>query len=195
MDYTLIFTAALFAAIIFAISYLLVMKADTLPLVDGFADMPAQGPAASAPLLQALEGSCTLPEYQEMKMLLAKMAALKADVTSSAATISSTLYHPYITSQDIEQVGETAGRCFAKSIPGRELDIIYEKWSQRGKELVAALGGDAGAEALFISAWNESYDAARAGCLPPPSVAKLVSPREVQPLVAEASASPWSIGL
>ena len=73
-------------------------------------------------------------DLSELYALLGKMACLKPGHLVSA-TKSATFY----TMHDIEPVAETAARCFSKSIPVRDIEIIVDKWNTRGKMLLDRL--------------------------------------------------------
>ena len=78
-------------------------------------------------------------DLSELRLLLSKMACFKKDLLGTAQQIEATRYQPYATSMDIEPIAETTARCFAKTIPSRDLDIILEKWSTRAQTLVVRL--------------------------------------------------------
>ena len=78
-------------------------------------------------------------DLRELTLLLSKTSCLKKDLLSPSGIIEATRYQAYSTAHDIEPVAETTARCLAKSIPQRDLDIIMDKWTTRGKELIRAL--------------------------------------------------------
>jgi hypothetical protein len=78
-------------------------------------------------------------DLNELKNLLGKLCCLKQDLLSAGSLVNATKNNPYITSQDIEPVSETVARCFAKTVPKRDLDIILNKWSTRGDMLISRL--------------------------------------------------------
>jgi hypothetical protein len=179
------------ALVIFGIAYMIVMRADTIPLIstEGFADVAAApGLDGAARILTALEPACTSDKYAELKFLLAKMAAFKTDLQSASGTINATMYMPLMASQDREQVAQTVGRCHAKTVPARELDLILDLWKDRGEELIRDLVAEAGVAQntaaalyeLFASAWNDVYDVAKRYCIPgSPDISKeSSSPRD-----------------
>jgi hypothetical protein len=75
----------------------------------------------------------------ELQVLLGKLCCLKQDLLATGSLVNATKNSPYVTSQDIEPVSETVARCFAKTIPRRDLDIIVDKWTKRGDMLVRRL--------------------------------------------------------
>jgi len=78
-------------------------------------------------------------DLSELRLLLSKMACFKKDLLGTAQQVEATRYQPYATSMDIEPIAETTSRCFAKTIPKRDLDISLEKWSTRAQTLVLRL--------------------------------------------------------
>lgn len=82
------------------------------------------------------EGS---PDLDELRLLLSKLSCFKKDLTGVAGVVEATRYQAYATSMDIEPIAETTARCFAKTIPARDLDISLDKWSKRGQVLVNRL--------------------------------------------------------
>ena len=78
-------------------------------------------------------------DFRELTLLLSKTNCLKKDLMSPSGIVEATRYQAFSTAHDIEPVAETAARCMAKTIPPRDLDIVLEKWTKRGKELVRRL--------------------------------------------------------
>lgn len=78
-------------------------------------------------------------DLEELSVLLGKLACLKRDLMSPGHLVSATKTAAFSTMQDLEPVAETASRCFAKSIPVRDIDIAVDKWKTRGKMLLSRL--------------------------------------------------------
>jgi len=112
-------------------------------------------------------------DFDEFRLLLSKLACFKKDLIGTAAVVEATRYQPYATSMDIEPISETTARCFAKTIPSRDLEISLEKWGKRGKELIRRLCTSmdlsemesAQADTLFNSLMRDVSDVARSVCL------------------------------
>lgn len=131
----------------------------------------------------------------EMKHLLNKLSCFQKDLVSPKYTINATLKQPFITSHDIEPISETTGRCFAKTIPPRDIDIAMDKWTERGGVLLLRLCTsfsikDAEAtqlETTFKSFMREIYDITRDKCLQkePLDVSKR-GPRDPSPFSSKA---------
>jgi hypothetical protein len=190
--YSAIIGAIAAILVIFGIAFLVTMKADTLPLVreEGFADARlAPGTDGGARILDALVAECGSDKYHELKALLAKMSAFKIDLQSASGTIDATMYMPLIATQDREQVAQTVGRCHAKTIPARELDIILGLWKERGTELIADLAAPEQAAALgelFAGAWDDIYGVASRQCIAAAPSQKAVSPRDYVGITPDA---------
>jgi hypothetical protein len=78
-------------------------------------------------------------DLSELYALLGKVACLKRDLLSPGHLVSATKSATFYTMHDIEPVAETAARCFSKSIPVRDIEIIVDKWNTRGKMLLDRL--------------------------------------------------------
>jgi hypothetical protein len=75
-------------------------------------------------------------DIRELGVLLGKLACFKRDLLSPSGIVEATWKQPFNTSQDMEPIAETTARCFAKTIPKRDLDLSLDKWSMRGNMLV-----------------------------------------------------------
>jgi hypothetical protein len=112
-------------------------------------------------------------DLAELRLLLSKMACFKKDLIGTANVVEATRYQAYATSMDIEPIAETTSRCFAKTIPVRDLDIILDKWSKRAQTLVLRLCTSmnmnesqlSSAEVLLNALVKDVGDVARSVCL------------------------------
>jgi hypothetical protein len=78
-------------------------------------------------------------DLRELLVLLGKLSCFKKDLMGASGVVEATRYQPYSTAHDIEPVAETTARCFAKTIPPRDLAISFDKWSERGVTLLRRL--------------------------------------------------------
>jgi len=109
----------------------------------------------------------------ELTHMINKLSCFQSDLTSAAYTVSATLKQPFITTHDVEPISETTGRCFAKTLPPRDLDIAMDKWTDRGNFLIRRLctsysltnSDVAEVEANFQTFIRGIYDTARESCL------------------------------
>jgi hypothetical protein len=90
----------------------------------------------SATITETEEGP---EDLREMKLLLSKLACFKRDLMGVAQLVSATKQQPFSTAHDLEPVAETTARCFAKTIPQRDLELSLEKWGTRGTFLIKRL--------------------------------------------------------
>lgn len=124
----------------------------------------------------------------ELNQLLGKLSCMKRDLLSAGSLVNASKNAPYITSQDIEPASETVARCFAKTVPRRDLDISVEKWSKRGDMLVRRLctsynladGESTQARSLFSGLMADIGDILMTVCLKgTPTIAGEDGPRMV----------------
>ena len=78
-------------------------------------------------------------DLREMKVILSKISCFKRDLTGGAGVVEATRYQPFATSHDLEPVAETTARCFARTIPQRDLSLTLDKWGSRGTFLIKRL--------------------------------------------------------
>jgi hypothetical protein len=112
-------------------------------------------------------------DYNELELLLSKMACLKKDLLAPSGQVNSTRYQAFETAHDRIAVAELCGLCMSQNIPKRDLDIIFATWRDRGKELLRKLCTSANlleqevvtAEMLFKKAYDDVYTIATSRCL------------------------------
>jgi len=92
-----------------------------------------------AELLSLVLGAEGTADYDEFQLILSKLACLKKDLMSPSGIVQATLYQPYATSHDREPVSQVAASCLNRTIPKRDLDIVFETWYDRGKILLKRL--------------------------------------------------------
>jgi hypothetical protein len=78
-------------------------------------------------------------DLREMALILGKISCFKRDLTGTAGVVEATRGQPFSTSHDMEPVAETTARCFAKTIPQRDLQLSLDKWGSRGTFLIKRL--------------------------------------------------------
>ena len=74
-------------------------------------------------------------DLRELDLILSKLACFKRDLMGNGV-VNATRRQPFSTSHDLEPVAETTARCFAKTIPQRDLQLGLDKWGTRGTFLV-----------------------------------------------------------
>lgn len=140
----------------------------------------AESSAEAAQLFALFDGRLKAPgvdsgsdDFREFTQLLGKLACLKKDLMSPSGIVEATRYPDYATTSDLEPVQDTAARCFAKTIPQRDLDLAFDKWNKRATELLLHLCTAANltekevkqAEETFAKLWRDVYDVAQSQCL------------------------------
>jgi len=78
-------------------------------------------------------------DLRELTVLLGKLSCFKKDLMSPGKLVEATRKQPFSNSHDMEPIAETAARCFAKTIPKRDLQLSFDKWKKRGTHLVKRL--------------------------------------------------------
>ena len=129
-------------------------------------------------------------DIHEMTQLVGKLCCFKKDLLSPSFTVNATRQQPFVTMHDIEPIGETTGRCFAKTISPRDLEIAFDKWNSRGELLIKRLctayklsptDVDT-AQNLFRTVIRDVKDIARGACLHgEPMIAGKPGPRDPHP--------------
>jgi hypothetical protein len=128
--------------------------------------------------------------YRELNKLMGKLACFKKDLLSPSYMVDATRGQEFMTMHDIEPVAETTGRCFAKTISPRDLELALDKWTQRGELLVKRVCASQKiapekadkAEELFRVVIRYVRDVARTSCLSgEPTIAGKPGPRDPHP--------------
>jgi hypothetical protein len=112
-------------------------------------------------------------DLRELELLLSQLSCFKKDLMGVAQQVEATRYQPFATELDMEPIAETTARCFAKTIPPRDLELSFEKWSKRGMFLITRLCTAARlseaevveAEKLFRSFIADISEVAKKACL------------------------------
>jgi hypothetical protein len=109
----------------------------------------------------------------ELELLLHKMAALVADLTSTDRMVRQTRHLPFETAHDRMVVGELCGMCLQQTMSARDLDILLDTWRERGSLLLRKLctvenlsETDAlFSEKLWKDAWMRVHEVATTQCV------------------------------
>ena len=135
-------------------------------------------------------------DYDEFQLILSKLACLKKDLMSPSGIVQATLYQPYATSHDREPVAEVAATCLNRTLPKRDLEIIFGTWNTRGKILLLRLctltkmseADVQKCEAIFATVIADVQDVAMSRCL--------ISPKEqyAEAHDAQPNDDPYSSG-
>ena len=133
-------------------------------------------------------------DFREFRTLLSTLACFKKDLMGVVNQVEATRYQPFLTQIDMEPIAETTARCFAKTIPPRDLELAFDKWSKRGHFLIVRLCTAAElteaevdkADATYKAFITDLYDIAKDKCLTgTPTIAAEPAPREARPYDAD----------
>jgi hypothetical protein len=128
-------------------------------------------------LLGRIEGNPSVTEgsadYREFQLILSKLGCLKKDLMSPSGIVDATRYQAFETAHDRINVAEVCAMCFSKTIPERDLDIIFATWRDRGKVLLRKLCTEAQLneqgvkrlEDLYSKAWSDVYEISKSKCI------------------------------
>ncbi len=116
------------------------------------------------------EGSA---DYREFQLILSKLGCLKKDLMSPSGLVDATRYQAFETAHDRINVAEVCAMCISKTIPSRDLDIVFATWRDRGRVLLRKLCTEAQLneegvkrlEVLFNKAWQDVYEISKAKCI------------------------------
>lgn len=187
-SYTWVIVGILVAALIGLVVYLVVGRADTRPIKDGFYGGPINGTStlpcgrmsSEAEQLMAFFESKQLSvgeegkaDLHDLRNLLSKMCCLKQDLMAPQHLIAATKEMGFQTHMDIQPVADLTARCFSKTIPERDLSVQFIKWRDYGVDLLRRLCTAASlseaevlqAEQLFFATWKDVQDVAMTTCL------------------------------
>jgi hypothetical protein len=129
-------------------------------------------------------------DFREFRTLLSTLACFKKDLMGVANQVEATRYQPFLTQIDMEPIAETTARCFAKTIPPRDLELAFDKWAKRGHFLIVRLCTAADmseaefekAASLYKSFVADLYDIAKDRCLTgTPTIDAEPTPRDAKP--------------
>jgi hypothetical protein len=153
---------------------------------EGFFGGVARGAGSPDCLRSSAEGSELVAIFQdvgadnnyntenarELTQIVSKLSCFKKDLVGPSHIVEATRYQQFVTMHDIEPIAETTGRCFAKTISPRDLEIAFDKWSDRGEKLINMLCADNNmasvqadkAKKLFEYLVRDVKDIARGAC-------------------------------
>jgi len=106
---------------------------------------------------------------------------MEADISSPAAGSVRTQALQFRTSHDMDVASSIVGRCRAKAVNERDIELILDKFRDRGHELVRMLcPGDAGAVTEFDAVLGRLRWAMMGFCLhPQPSMDRPIGARDM----------------
>jgi hypothetical protein len=138
-------------------------NADAQKLLARFAEIPESDADAS-----------------ELRLLITKLCCMEADISSPAAGLIRTIPLQFRTSSDMDVASSIVGRCRAGAIQNRDIDLILDKFSARGHELVKKLCTDAAATSELDKVLGKLRWAMTSFCLKPtPSMDHPIGARDM----------------
>jgi len=170
------------------IVHLVLLKAGTRPFQQGFyggaisgsSTFPCSRMSSEAEELLSMFTGRSLAIGEEGKVdiislreLLSKMCCVKQDLMSPMQTLTAAKELGFATHTDIQPIADLTTRCFAKTIPERDLSIQFAKWRDFADAMIHRLCTASSmnerevqkAEALFKTVWNDIYGVAKTQCL------------------------------
>ena len=81
----------------------------------------------------------TSAEADELRLLVSKLCCMEADIAAPSAGVYRTMGLQFRTSQDMEPPSTIVGRCLRNAVNSRDIDLIIEKYKQRGHVLLKKL--------------------------------------------------------
>jgi hypothetical protein len=188
--------------------YLVIGRAETRPLKQGFYGGPINGTSglacgrmsSEAERLVAIFASKQLDvgeegqmDLHDLKNVLSKMLCMKQDLMAPQQTITAAKELGFATHMDIQPVADLTARCFSKTVPERDLSIQFGKWREFGLDMVRRLctagslteAESKEAEDLFVAVWKDAMDVALGACIGTIPSGK-VSPHDAAPRTPES---------
>jgi hypothetical protein len=201
------FIALLVVGVAIGVGVLFWQRGHTMPVVQGFkATEGFAGVAVGAGVPECLRSSSSASQlysmvsdpskgeegsadFKEFALLLSQLCCFKKDLLGVAGVVEATRYQEFNTQLDLEPIAETTARCFAKTIPSRDLELTFDKWQKRGQFSLTRLCTAAGlsesqfssAESLFKELLTDVKTVATSKCLSgEPTINAEPAPREVK---------------
>lgn len=177
IPYRLVFAVLVVAVAVGGVVYLLFGTPLYPRVFEGFVSQNIPKNLRALPeageLLTWLEKGKKGAVHAELELLLHKMAALVADLTSTDRQVQQTRHLPFETAHDRMVVGEICGMCLQKTLSARDVDLFLEAWRTRGGVLIRKLCtvenlSEAEAERveqMFSQAWARVHDVATVQCV------------------------------
>jgi hypothetical protein len=78
----------------------------------------------------------------EMRLLVTKLCCMEADIMAPSAGVYRTMNLQFRTSEDMEPPSTIVGRCLRNAVNKRDIELIIEKYSWRGHQLLKILCTD-----------------------------------------------------
>ncbi len=90
-------------------------------------------------LLARISNKGTSGDSAELRLLVSKLCCMEADIAAPSAGVYRTMNLQFRTSEDTEPASTIVGRCLRGAVNKRDIEIIVEKFRDRGHVLVDQL--------------------------------------------------------
>ena len=118
-------------------------------------------------------------DADELRLLVSKVCCMEADISSPAAGVIRTLSLQFRTSHDMDVASTIVGNCRAAVLQNRDLELIQDKISTRGHELIGRLIGSKDAHDDFDAVLKRLQWAMTSFCkVPAPNMQTPPGPRD-----------------
>ena len=104
----------------------------------------------------------------ELRLLVSKLCCIEADIASPSPGTYRTFPLQFRTSHDMEPASTFVGKCLKNSIPKRDIELVIEKFSSRGRAILTTLlSGNDQKEALanFAEVIHQTQSAMMTFCM------------------------------
>lgn len=180
----LLFSIAFIAIVAYIFAYKPRKPAET----EGFITVPSAVGATPvncinsipelAGIIEKLKGADESDDVREFVVLSGKLACMMTDLTSDSKTIRYSANQPYINTHDRQPITETLTQCFSKTMPPRDLELVFDLYLSRGVELIKRFGqfglDCASAEGAYRNVITNIYNIAKNQCFVNPATKKLI---------------------
>ena len=101
----------------------------------------------------------TTADAAEMRLLVSKLCCMETDIASPSAGVYRTMNLQFRTSEDMEPPATIVGRCLRNAVNKRDIELMMEKFTYRGHELIKGLcSGSGSSSAMDEKAATAEFD-------------------------------------
>ena len=104
-------------------------------------------------------------DADEFRLLVSKLCCIEADLATPVPGNYRTLPLQFRTSHDMEPPSTFVSSCLRNAIRERDIELVIEKYTTRGKALLKRLGCDSGSEANFAALIEQTRATMNSVCL------------------------------
>jgi len=96
--------------------------------------------STDAQSLMARLSNSQCPAADELRLLVSKLCCMEMDIAAPSAGVYRTMNFQFRTSQDLEPPATIVGRCLRNAVNKRDIELIVEKYANRGHALLTKMG-------------------------------------------------------